>query len=108
MAFQKLDIFSPEQVALAEFARSLAHPARIAIVTFLQERGDASCGEIVTAVPLAQATVSQHLKSLREAGLLTAETHGTSVRYSLNCENIKRFCHSFQCTLGTVEAAQTV
>ncbi len=106
MAFQKLDIFTPEQVALAEFARSLAHPARIAIVTFLQQRGDASCGEIVGALPLAQATISQHLKALREAGLLNAETRGTSVRYSLNCENIKNFCHSFQCTLGTAAEPQ--
>lgn len=107
MAFPKHASFTPEQVALADFARSLSHPARIAIVTFLQDRADASCGEIVAALPLAQPTVSQHLKALRETGLLTAETRGASVRYRLNCETIKHFCHSFQCTLGTTTEAST-
>ncbi len=105
MPFPNHDEFTPEQVALADFARSLAHPARIAIVTFLQQQREASCGQIVEALPLAQATVSQHLRALREAGLLIAKSCGPRVCYSLNCDNIKAFCHSFQCTLGTAPAA---
>ncbi|WP_309398889.1 ArsR/SmtB family transcription factor [Cerasicoccus maritimus] len=102
MAFSKSNIFTREQIALADFAKCLAHPARIAIITLLKEHGDRTCGELVEALPLAQPTVSQHLKALREGGLLLAENHGNSIRYSINCENIKHFCHSFQCTLGTV------
>jgi ArsR family transcriptional regulator len=106
MPFHNHDEFTPEQVALADFARALSHPARIAILTFLQEHGQASCGQIVEALPLAQATVSQHLRAMREAGLLIAESCGPRVCYSLDCDNIKSFCHSFQCTLGTAPAAQ--
>lgn len=102
MAFPKHSIFSEEEIALAEFARALAHPARIAIITHLRDNGPTSCGELVAALPLAQATVSQHLKALREGGLLEAETIGPMVRYSLECSNIRNFCHSFQCTLGTI------
>lgn len=103
MPFPNHDIFTPEQVALADFARALSHPARISILTFLQEHGEASCGQIVEALPLAQATVSQHLRAMREAGLLTAQSCGPRVCYSLDCDNIKAFCHSFQCTLGTAQ-----
>jgi len=107
MAFAKHTPFTAEHVALADFARSLAHPARIAIVTFLQEHGEASCGAIVKALPLAQPTISQHLKALRVAGLLKQTQQGTSIHYSLNYERIQHFCHSFQCTLGTL-AVETV
>lgn len=104
MAAQKTALFSPEQTALAAFASALAHPARIAIITLLQERGEAPCGDIVEALPLAQPTVSQHLRCLSEAGLLKQRSSGPKVCYSLNCGSIRSFCHSFQCTLGTVEA----
>lgn len=102
MTFSKQDLFTPQQIELAEFARSLSHPARIAIVTLLQNRGPVPCGAIVEALPLAQATVSQHLKALRDADLIHAQTSGLQVLYSLNCETIRNFCHSFQCTLGTL------
>ncbi len=107
MAFSKQDMFTAEQIALAEFARSLSHPARIAIITHLQEYGPTACGELVLALPLAQATVSQHLRALREAGLIEAQNCGTKVCYSLNCDNIRHFCHSFQCTLGTAAENQS-
>lgn len=106
MAFSKRSIFSQDQVALAEFARALAHPARIAIITYLRDKGPTSCGELVAALPLAQATVSQHLKALREGELLEAETIGPMVRYSLKRGTIRNFCHSFQCTLGTIAEAE--
>ncbi len=105
MATRKDELFSEDQVSLAAFAGALSHPARIAIVTFLQQHEEASCGDIVKALPLAQATVSQHLRALREAELLNVRNCGPKVCYSLNCESIRRFCHSFQCTLGTAEEA---
>lgn len=103
MATPKTDLFPAEQVELAAFAGALAHPARIAMILLLQERGEASCGEIVRELPLAQSTVSQHLKALDKAGLLHQRQCGPKICYSLNYEEIRNFCHSFQCTLGTAE-----
>ncbi|MFP4070046.1 MAG: ArsR/SmtB family transcription factor [Opitutales bacterium] len=101
MATPKSTLFPADQVALAAFAAALSHPARIAIVTLLQERGEVCCGEIVKHLPLAQPTVSQHLKAMDKAGLLQTRQCGPKVCYSLDCEKIREFCHSFQCTLGT-------
>ncbi len=86
---------------LAEFAGALAHPARIAIIKLLQEHGELPCGQIVEALPLAQATVSQHLKALSRVGLLQLRHCGKRVCYSIDCERVQMFCHHFQCTLGT-------
>jgi len=106
MALNKKQLFSPKEVNLADFAGALSHPARIAIVTFLQERGKASCGQIVAALPLAQATVSQHLNILRRGGLVTAEACGASVCYRLDGTRIRHFCEAFQQALGTEPAQQ--
>jgi len=103
MAVTKKSLFAEEQVALAAFAGALAHPARIAIIGLLQDSDEACCGEIVEALPLAQATVSQHLQALDKAGLLHRRQSGPKVCYSLNCEALQTFCHSFQCTLGTAQ-----
>lgn len=105
MASQKTELFSPEYSALAAFAGALAHPARIAIIGILQERGEACCGDLVAALPLAQPTISQHLRCLREANLLKQRSCGPKICYSLNCETMRSFCHSFQCTLGTADKA---
>lgn len=96
--------FTEEQKALAGFAGALAHPARIAIIKLLQDWGEAPCGRLVEALPLAQATVSQHIRSLSAVGLLKQRHCGKQVFYSLDCEALRSFCHSFQCTLGTVSA----
>ena len=104
MATTKHALFPEEQVSLAAFAGALAHPARIAIIGLLQERKEVCCGDIVKELPLAQATVSQHLKALDKAGLLHLRECGPKVCYSLNCDAIRSFCHSFQCTLGTDQA----
>ena len=76
---------------LADLARALSHPARVAIVRHLAARGTCVCGEIVNVMPLAQATVSQHLKVLKEAGLVQGEVDGPRMCYCLNPETMKRF-----------------
>ena len=76
---------------LAALARALGHPARVAILRQLSERGECVCGEIVNALPLAQATVSQHLKVLKDAGLVQGEIDGPRVCYCVNPEVVKRF-----------------
>ena len=103
MASRKLSGFSPEHRDLAGFAGALAHPARIAIIKLLQGWGEASCGTIVEALPLSQATVSQHLHCLSKAGLLKHRQCGKRYCYSIDCERVEKFCHSFQCTLGTAD-----
>src|SRR5688572_11556872 len=69
---------------LARLAAALGHPARVAIVRFLKEKGVCICGEIVEVLPLAQSTVSQHLKTLKEAGLVQGETDGPRSCYCIN------------------------
>ena len=76
---------------LATFARALGHPARVAILRQLAERGECLCGRIVDSLPLAQATVSQHLKVLKDAGLVQGEIDGPRVCYCVNPETVKRF-----------------
>ena len=73
-----------EDEDLAQLAQALAHPARVAIVRLLQERQTCICGEIVEVLPLAQSTVSQHLKVLKQAGWVQGEIDGLRVCYCLN------------------------
>lgn len=76
---------------LAQYTKALGHPARVAILRTLAQRGECVCGEIVDGLPLAQATVSQHLKMLKEAGLIQGEIDGPRVCYCVNPETVKRF-----------------
>ncbi len=76
---------------LAALARALSHPARVAIVRHLAETGSCVCGEIVSLLPLAQATVSQHLKVLKQAGFVQGEVDGPRTCYCVNFETVKRF-----------------
>ncbi|MBC2607250.1 ArsR/SmtB family transcription factor [Pelagicoccus albus] len=100
MTAAKTELFTDKQVELSKFARSLSHPARIAIVSLLQEFDQLTCNQIVERLPLAQATVSQHLKALREAGLVTGANCGTQVCYSLVPDQIRDFCREFRQMLG--------
>jgi ArsR family transcriptional regulator, arsenate/arsenite/antimonite-responsive transcriptional repressor len=69
--------------ALAQLAWALAHPARVKIVRLLLERNSCMCGQIVDELPLAQSTVSQHLKILKESGLIQGEVDGPKVCYCI-------------------------
>ncbi len=69
---------------LARFAKALGHPARVAIVRLLMRRETCICGEIVEELPLAQSTVSQHLKQLKKAGLVRGEIDGPRVCYCVD------------------------
>ncbi len=76
---------------LAGLARALSHPARVAIVRHLATRGTCVCGQIVDVLPLAQATVSQHLKVLKEAGLVQGEVDGPRTCYCVNPNTVRLF-----------------
>lgn len=74
----------------AKLAAALGHPARVAIIRFLKEKGVCICGEIVEVLPLSQSTVSQHLKVLKEAGLVQGETDGPRSCYCVNPAALER------------------
>lgn len=75
---------------LADLAKALGHPARVRIMKILIERNSCICGDIVEEIPLAQSTVSQHLKQLKEAGLIQGEIDGPRICYCVNQVNLKR------------------
>lgn len=75
---------------LAVYAKALGHPARIQILRILQQRETCVCGDIVDELPLAQSTVSQHLKVLKEAGLIRGEIDGPRVCYCIEPQAMRR------------------
>ena len=76
MATNKKEEFTQKEQELAAFAKAMAHPARIAILKELAKRNECICGDIVEVLPLAQSTVSQHLKELKNAGLIDGTVDG--------------------------------
>jgi len=73
----------------AAIAKALGHPARIAILKILADRSTCFCGDITDILPLAQSTVSQHLKALKTAGLIKGEVEGVKTCYCLNPDGIR-------------------
>jgi DNA-binding transcriptional ArsR family regulator len=76
--------FSVEENKLAKYAKAFAHPARIAILKILASKDTCQCGGIVEELPLSQSTVSQHLKELKEAGLIKGEIEGVKTCYCID------------------------
>ena len=91
MAVHKKEAFSQKEQDLAEFAKALAHPARIAILKVLAQHNECICGEIVEILPLAQSTVSQHLKELKNAGIIKGTIEGNAICYCIHEENWNRY-----------------
>lgn len=84
MGSTKTDEFTIKQNRLAVIAKALGHPARVAIVEYLAKSNACMCGAIVEVLPLSQSTVSQHLRELKNAGLIKGEIEGTKVCYCIN------------------------
>ena len=76
--------FTARDNRLAKYAKALAHPARIAILQLLTKKQTCICGDIVDEIPLSQSTVSQHLKELKEAGLIKGDIEGAKVCYCID------------------------
>lgn len=76
--------FTSRENKLARYAKALGHPARVAILKLLAGRQTCVCGDIVDELPLSQSTVSQHLKELKEAGLIRGEIEGAKVCYCID------------------------
>ena len=87
MGVTKTEIFTEQQNRLATMLKALAHPARIAILQEIIKSKSCICGGLVEELGLAQATISQHLKELKNAGLIQGTIEGVSVCYCINPEN---------------------
>ena len=95
MAIHKKEEFTQKEQGLSNFAKAIAHPARIAILKLLAEKNECICGEIVEVLPLAQSTVSQHLKELKNAGLIEGSIDGPRSCYCINWKAFERFKSDF-------------
>lgn len=84
MGLSKTESFTAKQNRIADVAKALAHPARIAILEFLASQNSCVCGDIVEELPLSQATVSQHLAELKRIGLIMGEIEGPRVCYCID------------------------
>lgn len=93
---KKEELFSNELQEMARFARAVSHPARLAILRYLATSKVCISGDISSQIPLGRTTVSQHLKELREAGLIHARTEGTRIFYCLCPETIQKHFKLFE------------
>ncbi len=91
----KAEKFDESLQKVARIAKVLSHPARLAILKYLAESKTCISGDISDYIPLGRTTVSQHLKELRDAGLIQGEIDGLKINYCLNCQNIKLFVRMF-------------
>ncbi|WP_299680861.1 helix-turn-helix transcriptional regulator [uncultured Tenacibaculum sp.] len=86
MGLTKSEIFSKNQNDIAQIAKVLGHPARIAILEHISKVKTCICGDLVNEIGLAQPTISQHLKELKSIGILKGNIEGTSICYCINTE----------------------
>jgi DNA-binding transcriptional ArsR family regulator len=102
MGNSKSEEFSVRDNKVADFAKALSHPARVAILRLLISKQSCVCGDIVDELPLSQSTVSQHLKELKTAGIIKGEIDGPRICYCIDPENwavmkklLSNFCNEF-------------
>jgi predicted transcriptional regulator len=96
MGITKTDLFTEEQNAIAQMAKVLGHPARVAILQHLVKSNTCINGDLVQELGLAQATVSQHLRELKEVGFIQGTIEGVSVCYCINPEKWAEFNQLFE------------
>ena len=99
--------YTTEQEQIARFAKAMGHPARMAILAFLAKQDSCFFGDIHEELPIAKATVSQHLKELKDAGLIQGEIETPKVRYCINRENWELARKLFAAFLGDCKCKDT-
>lgn len=107
MGITRREMFTDEQNEIAEIAKVIGHPARVAILQHITKVDTCICGDLVEEIGLAQPTISQHLKELKRVGLLKGNVEGTSVCYCIDNGEMARisglistFFASFRCGCG--------
>lgn len=103
MVNDKKEAFGKRKQELAKYAKAISHPARIAILRKLAREISCNCNQIVEEMPLSQSTVSQHLKELKNAGLINGIIDGPRSCYSLNKETLREFDHSFTRLMNNIK-----
>jgi DNA-binding transcriptional ArsR family regulator len=102
----KSDEFSTELQELAKFAKVISHPARLAILQYLAETKTCISGDISEQLPLSRTTVSQHLKELRDMGLIHGEIEGLKINYCLCSSSIAEKINLFDTFFNDLKAAE--
>ncbi len=92
---KKTEVFSPKLQDLAKFAKVISHPARLSILEYLAETKTCISGDISDSLPLSRSTVSQHLKELKEMGLIHGEIDGLKINYCLCNAKISKYKQMF-------------
>jgi predicted transcriptional regulator len=96
MGITKSSEFSDSQNQMANVFKAIGHPARVAIIEYLLKAEACVCGDIVNELPLAQATVSQHLKELKSANMIQGTIEGKSICYCINPAQVQEILNYFQ------------
>ncbi len=107
MGTAKNEEFSVRDNRIAEYAKALSSPARIAILRVLMEKETCICGDIVEEIPLSQSTVSQHLKELKNAGIIKGEIEGPKTCYCIDADNWESMRKTFKKFFKTFDPKQT-
>lgn len=107
MGLTKTEIFTAEQNQLAQLLKAMAHPARIAILQRILMSNTCICGDLVEELGLAQATISQHLKELKNAGIIQGTIEGVSICYCINPETWKLMNTQISAFLGAYKGPAT-
>ena len=100
---KKLDLFNDQQQELANLAKALSHPARIAILQYIASCDTCISGDISDHLPLSRTTVSQHLKELKAIGLIKGEVEGLKMRYCLDRVAIESLGSTFNTFFGAIQ-----
>ncbi|MBL7900577.1 MAG: winged helix-turn-helix transcriptional regulator [Bacteroidia bacterium] len=101
MGLTKSAEFSAKDNKIAAYAKALAHPARVAILRLLLKKQSCICGDIVEELPLSQSTVSQHLRELKEAGLIKGDVEGVKVCYCIDEKEWEQAKQQLEALLNT-------
>ncbi|HYJ63616.1 MAG TPA: metalloregulator ArsR/SmtB family transcription factor [Parafilimonas sp.] len=104
MGATKSHHFSDKQNTIAIMIKALGHPARIAIIEYLVKVNACICGDIVNELPLAQPTISQHLKELKNAGLIKGNIEGNAICYCIDEKAIEKLQNYFTTISKKLEA----
>ena len=104
----KLDKFDSEMIDIALFAKAVSNPARLAILNYLAQTKSCISGDISDFLPLSRTTVSQHLKVLRDSGLIKGEIDGPRINYCLNGTNVERFLKMTENFFAQIRSAEAL
>ncbi|MFN5224135.1 MAG: ArsR/SmtB family transcription factor [Bacteroidota bacterium] len=103
MGATKTEDYTEKTLRVAALFQALAHPARIAIIEQLAKSDTCQCGELVSELPLAQSTVSQHLKAMGNAGVITGTVEGTATCYCIDRKSIRQLMAFLDKVSGQLE-----